>query len=142
MSKKTFRALLSGLAIGGTLVVLLVVSMRGDAMYYKEVHEVMPEATQWYGKYLQLHGFVVENSIKRRGTSLDYRFDVKSGDSVVTASYTGIVPDTFKDGAEVVLKGHLTANGFQVEKDGVVAKCPSKYEETETGYVPAKSAEY
>ena len=45
-----------------------------------------------------------------------------------TASYTGIVPDTFKDEAEVVLKGTLSPDGFTVEPNGVMAKCPSKYE--------------
>ncbi len=44
------------------------------------------------------------------------------------ATYTGIVPDTFKDGSEVVLKGTLGPDGFQVEPDGVMAKCPSSYE--------------
>jgi len=38
------------------------------------------------------------------------------------------VPDTFKDDAEVVLKGTLTPHGFEVEPNGVMAKCPSKYE--------------
>jgi cytochrome c-type biogenesis protein CcmE len=38
------------------------------------------------------------------------------------------VPDTFKDEAEVVLKGTLTPDGFTVEPNGVMAKCPSKYE--------------
>jgi cytochrome c-type biogenesis protein CcmE len=38
------------------------------------------------------------------------------------------VPDTFKDEAEVVLKGTLTPGGFTVEPNGVMAKCPSKYE--------------
>ena len=47
---------------------------------------------------------------------------------MIQASYTGIVPDTFKDGSEVVLKGHLQTGGFAVESNGVMAKCPSKYE--------------
>jgi cytochrome c-type biogenesis protein CcmE len=51
---------------------------------------------------------------------------------VIDASYKGIVPDTFKDRpgeeAEVVLKGQLTSGGFHVEPNGVMAKCPSKYE--------------
>ena len=48
--------------------------------------------------------------------------------SVVDAAYTGVVPDTFKDEAEVVLKGRLTADGFHTEASGVMAKCPSKYD--------------
>ena len=48
---------------------------------------------------------------------------------MIEASYTGIVPDTFKGEAEVVLKGRLSAEGFHVDPNGVVAKCPSSYEE-------------
>jgi cytochrome c-type biogenesis protein CcmE len=38
------------------------------------------------------------------------------------------VPDTFKSDSEVVLKGELSASGFKVQPNGVMAKCPSKYE--------------
>ena len=44
------------------------------------------------------------------------------------ATYTGIVPDTFQPDAEVVLKGVLGPDGFVVQPNGVMAKCPSKYE--------------
>lgn len=112
------------LAFGG----LLWSTLRDGTEYYKHVEEVMVEPEAWYGKRLQLHGFVVPSTILRRKDSLDYRFQVHSKGHVVNASYTGIVPDTFKDEAEVVLKGTLTAQGFQVEPNGVMAKCPSKYE--------------
>jgi cytochrome c-type biogenesis protein CcmE len=46
---------------------------------------------------------------------------------VVEATYTGIVPDTFKNESEVVLKGKLSDAGFAVDPNGVMAKCPSKY---------------
>jgi cytochrome c-type biogenesis protein CcmE len=81
----------------------------------------------WQGKRLQLHGFVVEKSILRRPDTLDYRFQVQSNGKVLPVRYTGVVPDTFKDGAEVVLKGRLGPDGFAVDRDGVMAKCPSKY---------------
>jgi len=128
MSKKTIRALISAVAIGGTLAALLVVTMRGSTQYYKTVDEVMPTAAEWYGKGLQIHGYVVPGSIGRRGSTLEHRFEVENGGSVVTAGYTGILPDTFTDGSEVVLKGQLSEAGFAVEPNGVMAKCPSKYE--------------
>jgi cytochrome c-type biogenesis protein CcmE len=112
------------LAFGG----LLWSTLRDGTEYYKHVEEVMVEPDAWYGKRLQLHGFVVPSTILRRKDSLEYRFQVHSKGQVVNASYTGIVPDTFKDEAEVVLKGTLTPQGFQVEPNGVMAKCPSKYE--------------
>jgi len=59
---------------------------------------------------------------------MDYRFTIKTDEYSVVADYTGIVPDTFKDGAEVVLSGRLSPEGFKVDPNGVTAKCPSKYE--------------
>jgi cytochrome c-type biogenesis protein CcmE len=38
-----------------------------------------------------------------------------------------VVPDTFKNDSEVVLKGKLHGDAFSVEPNGVMAKCPSKY---------------
>lgn len=112
------------LAFGG----LLWSTLREDASFYKHVDEVMVSPDAWQGKKLQLHGFVVPDSILRRRDSLDYRFKVQNKGVVVAAMYTGVVPDTFKDESEVVLKGTLRTDGFHVEPDGVMAKCPSKYE--------------
>jgi cytochrome c-type biogenesis protein CcmE len=109
---------------------LLAFTLREGTEYYKHVDEVMPERAQWEGKRLQLHGFVVPGSIFVNPNTLEYRFKVENNGHVVNASYKGIVPDTFKnDGAEVVLKGTLSADGFHTETNGIMAKCPSKYEE-------------
>jgi cytochrome c-type biogenesis protein CcmE len=98
--------------------------------YYKHVDEVMSSPEQWHDKKLQLHGFVVPGSIKQRPDSFDYIFKVHNNGRVLDASYTGIAPDTFfQEGAEVVLKGRLTPAGFHTDPNGIMAKCPSKYEE-------------
>jgi len=115
------------LAFGG----LLYSSLSEETQYYKHVDEVMTAPADWYGKRLQVHGHA--SNIRRRPDSLDYRFEITHNGEVVTADYTGIVPDTFKDGSEVVVKGTLTPAGFQVEANGVMAKCPSKYEPTTPG---------
>ena len=86
----------------------------------------MNDPSVWHGRRLQLHGYVA--GIERKRNSLEYRFNVQSNGSVVQARYSGVVPDTFKEGAEVVLKGTLGTDGFHVERNGVMAKCPSKYE--------------
>ena len=123
------------LKIGATTLVLMLAfagllwsTLRDGTEYYKHVDEVMVQPDAWYGKRLQLHGYVVPASILRKRDSLDYKFQVHSKGHVVPATYSGIVPDTFKDEAEVVLKGTLTPDGFHVEPNGVMAKCPSKYE--------------
>ena len=112
------------LAFGG----LLYSTLAEGTEYYKHVDEVMGQPDGWYGKKLQLHGYVVPNSILKRKSSLEYRFQVQSNGQIVNASYTGVVPDTFKDDAEVVLKGSLSPEGFVVTPNGVMAKGPSKYE--------------
>lgn len=121
--------------IAATAVILVVAfagllysTLNEGTEYYKHVDEVMTNPTAWEGKRLQLHGFVVDDSILRRPDTLDYLFKVHSNGSVVTARYTGVVPDTFKNGAEVVLKGRLGPEGFKVDPNGVMAKCPSKYQ--------------
>ena len=116
---------------GGGLGYLLYATAAPEVEWYKHVDEVMAQPAQWQGKRLQLHGRVVKGSILRRptGASYEYRFGVENNGRTVTARHTGLVPDTFKDEAEVVLKGRLLPDGsFQVAPDGVMAKCPSKYE--------------
>jgi cytochrome c-type biogenesis protein CcmE len=107
---------------------LLWSTLREGTEYYKHVDEVMTSPQAWEGKRLQLHGFVVPGSWRQKPNTLEYRFKVQNKGSIVDASYTGILPDTFKDEAEVVLKGRLSPGGFEVEPNGVMAKCPSKYE--------------
>ena len=128
MNSKTVRILATAIVLAGALGGLMYTSLAEGTEYYKHVDEVMVDPGAWHGKKLQLHGFVVEKSIKRRPNTLDYIFKVHSNGHVVDASYTGIVPDTFKDNSEVVIKGHLGPAGFVVEPGGVMAKCPSKYE--------------
>lgn len=123
--KVGLTSLVLALSFGG-----LLYSTMGEATeYYKHVDEVMVQPSEWYGKKLQLHGYVVADSIMKRKSSLEYKFQVQSNGHVVNATYTGVVPDTFKSDAEVVLKGTLSPDGlFTVAPNGVMAKCPSKYE--------------
>ena len=128
MKNKGFKIGLTTLVLTLTFGGLLYTTMAEGTEYYKHVDEVMAQPDQWYGKKLQLHGFVVPNSIAKKPNSLDYWFQVQSNGQIVTATYTGVVPDTFKSDSEVVLKGELSTSGFKVQPNGVMAKCPSKYE--------------
>ena len=127
MKTKSIRiaatALVLALALGG----LFYSTLQEGTEYYVHVDEVMHDPGAWHGKRLQLHGYVVDKSIFVKPDTLEYVFQIQNKGSVVPATYTGIVPDTFKDGSEVVLKGQLGPKGFRVEPNGVMAKCPSKY---------------
>lgn len=128
MNAKTLKILATVLVMTAAIGGLMYTSLAEGTEYYKHVDEVMADPAAWHGKKLQLHGFVVEKSIMRKPDTLEYIFKVHSKGQVVNARYTGIVPDTFKDNSEVVIKGFLGPDGFAVEPDGVMAKCPSKYE--------------
>jgi cytochrome c-type biogenesis protein CcmE len=128
MKSKTIRIVATVTVLVGALGGLMYTSLAEGTEYYKHVEEVMVDPSAWQGKKLQLHGYVVEKSIMRKPDTLEYAFQVQSKGKVVDARYTGIVPDTFKDGSEVVIKGRLDGDRFLVEANGVMAKCPSKYE--------------
>ena len=88
-------------------------------------------AFAWQGKRLQLHGFVAD--LRQRPNSLDYKFDVQYNGKVIPARYTGVVPDTFKNASEVVLKGKLQDGTFVGQRDSLVTKCPSKFQAAPNG---------
>ena len=131
MSQKAVKlgvtSLVLVLAFGG----LLYSTLSEGTEYYKHVDEVMANPEAWNGKRLQLHGFVVPGSIMRKPDSLDWRFKVQNKGHVVTASYTGIVPDPFRAGRGVVVtvrEAQSRGSTFIGEQDSLTTKCPSKYQ--------------
>jgi cytochrome c-type biogenesis protein CcmE len=81
------------------------------------------------GRSYDLTGKVVNGSIERRGDEL--RFDIRDRDGTasVPVLYTGVVPDPFRDGREVIVSGELSSGTFVAERDSLVTKCPSKFTE-------------
>jgi cytochrome c-type biogenesis protein CcmE len=128
MKHKAVKFGLTGVVLAMAFAGLMYTTLAEGTEYYKHVDEVMGQPDEWYGKKLQLHGYVVPQSVFVNKKTLEYRFKVQSNGKLVDARYTGVVPDTFKDDAEVVLKGTLAGDGFTVSPNGVMAKCPSKYE--------------
>lgn len=141
-----FKIVGSVLAVSGAVGFLLYRSTIEGAEYYKHVDEVTADTAAWQGKRLQVHGHVVDHSIEQAKGTLEYRFKIESRaprkPAVIAAHYTGIVPDTFKSGAEVVAKGSLAPDGsLKVSPDGIMAKCPSKYEAGKNPPAPAAAPE-
>jgi cytochrome c-type biogenesis protein CcmE len=128
------------LAIGGAGLVLLCTAQRErSTTYYKYVDEVVADARSLRGKHLQVHGCVVPGSIEQRLGMREYRFRLESTGSrppaVILVHYTGLVPDTFRSGAEIIATGRLNADGeLDVDPDGIMAKCPSKYDADDGAY--------
>ena len=133
MSHKAIKIGLTALVLATAFGALLFTTMQDNLQYYKYVDEVAAAPQEWQGKTLQVHGYVVPDSIKRKRESLDFQFDLHRNGKVMRAYFSGAPPDNFKNDAEVVLKGTLSPEGFSVAPNGVMAKCPSKYEPSKTG---------
>ncbi len=127
MSKKTVRVGISAAVVIGALTFLMYTSVSEGAEYYMFVDEVKAQPDQWEGKRLRVHGWVLGDPQVNPQT-LEYRFVIQANGETIKATYTGVVPDTFKKDAEVVVKGRLDGDTIFVEPKGVMAKCPSRYE--------------
>lgn len=125
MRTKAIKIALTCVVLAAALGGLMYTTLAEGTEYYIHVDEVLQDPSAWHGKRLQLHGFV--SDLRQRPNSLDYKFQVRFNGKIIDARYTGVVPDTFKNDSEVVLKGKLHDDGFAVEPNGVMAKCPSKY---------------
>ena len=126
MPSQGVKILLTSGVLIAAFVGLMWTTMQDGTQYYKHVDEVMVDPDAWVGKRLQVHGYA--SNISWKPSSLDYRFEIEHNGHVVSAEYTGIVPDTFQDEAEVVVTGRLEGHTLIVDPDGIMAKCPSKYE--------------
>src|SRR5260370_35210903 len=128
-----WKVVVSVVAVTGAVAFMLKASVKEGAEFYKHVDEVMAKTSDWHGKKLQVHGNVVDGSIEQAKGTLTYRFKIESRPprppAVISATYTGLVPDTFKSGPEALAKGTLGPDHkLDVSPDGLTAKCPPKYD--------------
>jgi cytochrome c-type biogenesis protein CcmE len=78
------------------------------------------------GERFRLGGMVTEGSVHRSPGSLEVHFVVTDFKHDVPVSYTGVLPDLFREGTGVVAHGRLSPNGTFVA-DEVLAKHDEKY---------------
>jgi cytochrome c-type biogenesis protein CcmE len=126
MSQKAAKIGVTTLVLLTAFGVLMYTTLGESMQYYKYVDEVTAQpVSAWEGKTLQMHGYVLGTPARKRD-SLEYKFTLARNGREMTVFYTGVVPDTFKKDAEVVVTGQLTPQGFMATE--MTAKCPSKYE--------------
>ncbi|AYD00248.1 cytochrome c maturation protein CcmE [Neorhizobium sp. NCHU2750] len=78
------------------------------------------------GTRIRLGGLVEEGSVKR-GQGSTVTFSVTDGKASVPVSYTGILPDLFREGQGVVTEGAFDATTHGFVADSVLAKHDEKY---------------
>jgi cytochrome c-type biogenesis protein CcmE len=140
---RAVKIAVSVVVVVGGLGALVYSTSSGSVLeYYKHVDEVVDDLPRWDKTPLQLHGFVLPGSIQRRldtdRNQQEFKFIAVNCGKQVNVRYAGSVPDTFKDGAEVVCKGTFVADAAATtervfKSTEVMAKCPSKYQATGTG---------
>lgn len=117
--------------IGG-LILLIAASYLGytgftnSAIYYYTVSELTERESSANRVNVRVNGQVVNNSIDKEAGGLTLRFIIAEGGETLPVVYQGIVPDAFKDGADIVIEGQLNSAGV-FQADNILAKCPSKY---------------
>ena len=79
------------------------------------------------GKSYELTGKVVDGSVQKSKDRLRFEIRDRDGTAKVPVEYTGVVPDPFRDGREVIVSGRLENGTFVAERDSLVTKCPSKF---------------
>ena len=114
------------LAFFGALGYLFVSGMNSSMVYYLTLEE-LSVAPPEVGEGVRLAGWVKDGSIV--GSALDgaISFTITDGVRDLPVRYAGQIPDTFENGAEVIVEGVFRGQPA-FEAATMLAKCPSKYE--------------
>jgi cytochrome c-type biogenesis protein CcmE len=126
MTRKQRRGVLIGtcLAVLGVAVGLVLYAMRDSIVFFYGPSDVagMEMAP---GQRFRLGGLVEEGSVER-GTGTTVRFVVTDGAKTLPVTYTGVLPDLFREGQGVITEGILEPDGV-FHADNVLAKHDENY---------------
>ena len=114
--------ILAGVSIAGMLALS---AFRKNVTFFFDPSQVAAGQVP-AGERFRLGGMVTQGSLKRASGSLEVRFVVTDFSHDVPVSYTGVLPDLFREGAGVVAHGHLAPDGTFIA-DEVLAKHDEKY---------------
>jgi cytochrome c-type biogenesis protein CcmE len=118
--------LVLGIVAGVSLAGALALSaFRQNVTFFFDPSEVASGRVP-QGERFRLGGMVTQGSLHRAPGSLEVNFLVTDFSHEVPVSYTGVLPDLFREGAGVVAHGRLRADGTFVA-DEVLAKHDEKY---------------
>jgi cytochrome c-type biogenesis protein CcmE len=79
------------------------------------------------GRSYEVTGKVAQGSVHRVGAVLYFSVADRAGSTTVPLSYTGTVPDPFREGREVIVTVQKQGGRYVGERNSLITKCPSKY---------------
>ncbi len=128
--KKLFKRkkfIIGGFIIVAAIGVLGFIAIRNSATFYYTVSEVLALPDLKPDQNIRVFGVIEEGSIEQKANDLSLKFTVTEGGKNLPVFYRGVVPDSFKPGADIVIEGNLGTDGIFIAKI-LMPKCPSKYE--------------
>ena len=130
------RLLLIGLAVAGVAVAVTFAlrAFRENLTYFFSPTQVA--AGEAPARTFRLGGLVLEQSVAREPGSLTVQFVVSDYAHEIPVQYTGVLPDLFKEGKGVVVRGQLAGGQFIAEE--VIAKHDENYTPPEVADALAK----
>ena len=122
---KRIALIVGGLAILGLVVALVLNAFQSNLVFFFSPSQIAADEAP-RDRSFRIGGLVEEGSLKRDGNSLTITFVVTDMAQRVPVSYTGMLPDLFKEGKGVVAQGKLGTDGvFHAEQ--VLAKHDENY---------------
>jgi cytochrome c-type biogenesis protein CcmE len=100
-------------------------ALRNQASYFYLPADIAASPPE-QGRAVRLGGMVENGSLKTQPDGVTVRFVVGDGKARVPVTFTGIVPDLFKEGSGVVAEGRMGAGGLFMA-DNLLAKHDEKY---------------
>ena len=106
---------------------LIYTGLRDTMTFYLTVSEALAHPPDQLTKSLKVGGTVTPGSVQWDSKTLKLSFKLADETANLTINYTGVVPDSFKPGTEVIVEGALQGNGDFLAV-AIMPKCASKYE--------------
>jgi len=125
MSRRQRRLVLIGVALFvlALAAALALSALRDNIVFFHSPTEITQKKVE-PGTRIRIGGLVKPGTVKRDG--LEARFVVTDGGASLPVSFTGVLPDLFREGQGVVAEGALQANG-SFRADTVLAKHDENY---------------
>ena len=127
MTPRQQRMTLIGLVVAGVAVaaVFALQAFQENLLYfYNPTQVAQGEAPA--ERAFRLGGMVAADSVSREEGSMTVSFTVTDFASSVNVNYTGVLPDLFREGQGVVVRGKLAPDG-QFAAEEVLAKHDENY---------------
>jgi cytochrome c-type biogenesis protein CcmE len=133
------RFVVGAVLIAAAVSYLVYAGIKTTSVYYFEIDEFLARRAAHAGEDLRVKGWVRAGSMRWNSATNHLAFELarKDGSDPVPVAYTGILPDMFAEGREVVVEGRYDGPGLRAKQ--IMTSCPSKYE-PEAGGAPAEGA--